>query len=140
MRVWALGVVAVASLSLFGCKRQVPTDIVQKSLTSSLRNAPMTASAMCGAQTRGFTSSTITITKRNPDNTGVAHVRGTPWMGQGVPSSCEGDVEYRYTYSTRKIGRNTRTTWYLEHLKLVAVQTKGVQLKQVDETVDDQGE
>jgi hypothetical protein len=141
MRAWVLGLVFVgASLGLVGCKRQVPRDIVQKSLTSSLRSAPMTASAMCGAQTRGLVSSTITVTKTNPDNTGVAHVRGTPWMAPGVPSSCEGDVEFRYSYQTKKIGRNTRTTWYLDHMKLIAVQTKGVQLKQVDETVDDQGE
>jgi hypothetical protein len=136
MNKW-VAVAILSSVGLFGCKKQVPTDIVQKSLTSSLRHAPQTASAMCGATTRGLASSTITVTKRGEKNSGIAHVKGSPWPGQGVPSTCEGDVEFAYTYESKKIGRRTRTTWFLEHLKLTAVQTKGVTFKPVEEKVAD---
>ena len=137
MQKWVV-VVVLSSMGLFGCKKQVPNDIVQKSLTSALRHAPQTASAMCGANTRGLATSTITVSKRGEKNSGVAHVKGSPWPGKDLPSTCEGDVEFAYSYDTKRTGRkSTRTTWYLDHMRLTAVQTKGVTLKSVDESVSD---
>ena len=135
-----VALVALVSMSLMGCKKQVPNDIVQKSLTNALRHAPNTSSAMCGAGVRGLASSKITNITKGPDNKGKAHVTGTPWMAQGAPSSCEGDVEFHYSYTTRTTGykrKVTTTTWTLDDLKLVAVQTKGVTFKPVDEKPDD---
>jgi hypothetical protein len=144
MRNAVIAVVVVGALSMVGCKRQVPTDIVQKSLRNAMSShAPLTTSGMCGANVRGIPNATITVTKRNPDNTGIAHVRGTPWGG--APSTCEGDVEFKYSYTSKTTGykrKTTTTTWYLDHVKLVAVQTKGVNFKPVDEnaTDDDDGQ
>lgn len=129
----AVGLALLAS----GCQRTVPQDIVNKSLQSSLRVAPGIASAMCGATVRGFSSTTVTITKRGEKNTGVAHLVGTPWLTQGAPKQCEGDVEYAYSYSSKssRVGRKRRTTvtWSLDSLKLTAVQTPGVTFKPVTE-------
>ncbi|MCA9589284.1 MAG: hypothetical protein KC657_28430 [Myxococcales bacterium] len=141
MRKGLLAVTMLCTLSLFGCKKQVPTNIVQRSLKNALRHAPLTASGMCGATVKGLPNATITIAKRGANNTGVAHVVGAPWMAPGAPSKCEGDVEFAYSYNTKRTGyrgRNKTTTWYLDHLKLVAVQTPGVAFKAVDESnVDD---
>lgn len=142
MRRVAIGLLVVGALTVTGCKRQVPTDIVQKSLRSAISShAPMTTSGMCGSNVRGIPNASITITKRNPDNTGVAHVRGTPWGGS--PSTCEGDIEFKYSYTSKTSGykrKRTTTTWYLDEVKLVAVQTKGVSFKPVAENAsDDEG-
>jgi hypothetical protein len=134
----------LASIGLVGCKKTVPNDIIQKSFTNALRHAPNTASAMCGANTRGFTSVRVTVTKKLPENKGSVHVKGTPWFGPGVPSECEGDIDYAYSYQskTRKVGRNTRTdtTWYLDQMTLTAVQTKGVTFKSVNEQANEDEE
>lgn len=141
MRKPLVALTMLSALSLFGCKKQVPTDIVQKSLRNALRHAPLTSSAMCGASVRGLPNATITISKRGSNNTGVAHVVGAPWMAPGAPSKCEGDVEFAYSYSQKRTGyrgRTRTTTWYLDKMKLVGVQTPGVTLKSVDESnVDD---
>lgn len=137
----ALMVVAVlGAMSTMGCKKSVPTDIVQKSLKGALNtHSPITTSAMCGAKVKGLVSSTITIKEKKPDNTGIAHVRGTPWMAPGAPAFCEGDVEFKYTYTSKTTGykrKTTTTTWYLEHVKLVGVQTPGVANVTADEDPD----
>jgi hypothetical protein len=142
MRNVVLSLVVVASaLSLAGCKKQVPSDIVQKSLKGALTfHAPNVSSGMCGGQTKGITNPTITVTKRNPDNSGVAHIVGRPWMAPGLPDKCEGDVEYKYSYTQRTSGyrrKTTTTTWNLEYIKLVGVQTKGVTFKPVNENAPD---
>ncbi len=126
---------------LGGCKKQVPNDIVQKSMTNALRHAPATAAAMCGNGAKGLTNTRITVTKRGENNTGTVHVKGTSMFGQGI-KDCEGDVEYLYTFTQKTTGpsrrRNTTTTWYLDHMKLVAVQTPGVTLRgAADEKADD---
>jgi hypothetical protein len=135
-------VVVMSALSLAGCKKQVPNDIVQKSLKGALTfHAPNVSSGMCGAQTKGITNPTISVTKRNPDNTGVAHIVGRPWMGAtGLPDKCEGDIEYKYSYTSKTTGykrKTTTTTWSLEYIKLVGVQTKGVTFKPVNESAPD---
>lgn len=131
---------AVFAMSLFGCKRTVPSDIVQKSIRGAMStHAPNTASAMCGARVKGLIAATVTIKEKKADNTGVAHVRGAPWMAPGAPSICEGDVEFKYTYTSKTTGykkKTTTTTWYLEHVKLIAVQTPGVKGATVDEDPD----
>ena len=140
MRKALLGTVVLAALMSMGCKKQVPNDIVQKSLKGALRShAPATTSAMCGAKVRGLSNATITVTSKNKDNTGVAHVRGSPWLAPGTPPFCEGDVEFRYTSTSKTTGgrrRTTTTTWYLEHVKLVGVQTPGVANVTADEDPD----
>jgi hypothetical protein len=135
---------ATTALSMLtGCKKQVPNDIVQKSMSNALRHAPVTASAMCGVNAKGITGATITVKSRGKDNTGVAHVKGSSLFAQqGGIKTCEGDVEFAYTYSQKTTGpsrnRRTTTTWFLEHMKIVAVQTPGVTLKAAgDESVDD---
>lgn len=140
-KVWVVAVL-FGAMSMMGCKKQVPTDIVQKSLRNAMRHAPATASAMCGANVRGLVNANITEVKRGKDNKGTAHVSGAPWLSPGAPKRCEGDVEFEYTYSqkTRGVRRKvTTTTWYLQHLRLVAVQTPGVAWanKPVDEDPDD---
>lgn len=125
-----------------GCKKTVPTDIVQKSLTNALRHAPATASAMCGVNAKGLTGTVITVKSRGENNTGVAHVKGSSMFAPGGIKSCEGDVEFAYSSTSKTTGpsrrRRTTTTWYLDHMKLVAVQTPGVSLKGAsDEAVDD---
>lgn len=92
---------------------------------------------MCGANVRGFSSSKIEVAERRKDNTGVAHIKGKPWLAAGAPNDCEGDIEYAYSYKSRTIGKRTTTTWTLEHIKLTAVQTKGVSFRPVDEAPDD---
>lgn len=132
--------VALAALQMMGCKKQVPNDIVQKSLTNALRHAPNTASAMCGTGVRGLASSTISAIKKGADNKGTAHIKGSPWFAKDAPSSCEGDVEFHYSYTSRTTGykrKVTTTTWSLDDLKLTAVQTKGVTFKPVEEKPDD---
>ncbi len=136
------------ALTQTGCKRQVPSDIVQRSMKNAITfHAPLTTSAMCGTQVRGLISPSIVVTKRNVDNTGTAHVSGSPMgaFGANVPSKCEGDVDFKFSYTTKTRGirrRTTTTTWYLDSIKLTAVQTKGVAFKPVDEAAsdeDDQG-
>lgn len=140
MRKGLMGVLALVALTSTGCKKQVPNDIVQKTLKGALSShAPATTSAMCGVKVRGLSNSTITVTKKNPDNTGVAHVKGTPWMAQGTPPFCEGDVEFRYSFTSKTTGykrKSTTTTWYLEQVKLTAVQTPGVKSVTASEAPD----
>lgn len=145
MRKVVLLAAVVGALSMMGCKRQVPNDIIQKSLKNALTfGAPNTTSAMCGTNVRGLVGPSITVTKKNGDNSGSAHVSGSPiGGGVGAPSRCEGDIEFRYTYTTKTTGirrKTTTTTWYLDNIKLTAVQTKGVTFKPVDETANDQDE
>ena len=64
MRKGLLAVTMLCTLSLFGCKKQVPTNIVQRSLKNALRHAPLTASGMCGATVKELPNATITIVKR----------------------------------------------------------------------------
>ena len=135
--------VMLGAMSLLGCKKQVPTDIVQKSLRNALRlHAPQTTSAMCGATVKGLINANVTNVVRKPDGaTGTAHISGAPWTAPGAPANCEGDVEFKYTYTQKTTGpkkrRTTTTTWFLEHIKLTAVQTKGVVFKSVDENASD---
>lgn len=140
MRKVLLAVTVLGALSMMGCKRQVPRDIIQKSIKNAMSfHAPLITSAMCGQQVRGIPNATITVTKTNPDNTGVVHIKGSPWPGANVKMGtvCEGDVEYKYSYTSKKRGRTTTTTWYLDHAKLTAVQTPGVTFKPVDENASD---
>ena len=123
-----------------GCKKQVPDDIVKKGMTSVLRShASNLVSAMCGAKSQGITFPNIAISKRGENNTGVAHVKGSPTFYTGKPPTptCEGDIEYSYEYTTRTYGpskrRKTVTTWYLKHMKLLAIQTPGVTSKSMEE-------
>ena len=141
-KAWLLACVAAAALCMTGCKKTVPNDIVQKSLNNALRHAPVTASAMCGVNAKGITGTVVTVKTRGENNTGVAHVKGSSLFATGGVKTCEGDIEFAYTYSSKTTGpsrnRRTMTTWYLDHMKLVAVQTPGVTLKGAgDEKVDD---
>ena len=141
-KAWLFACVAAAALCMTGCKKTVPTDIVQKSLNNALRHAPVTASAMCGVNAKGITGTVVTVKTRGENNTGVAHVKGSSLFATGGIKTCEGDLEFAYTYSSKTTGpsrnRRTMTTWYLDHMKLVAVQTPGVTLKGAgDEKVDD---
>lgn len=143
-----MGVLVLGGFCLVGatgCKKTVPTDIVQKSLTNALRQAPATASAMCGVNAKGLTGTVITVKSRGENNTGVAHVKGSSLFATGGTKSCEGDVEFAYSSTSKTSGpsrrRRTTTTWYLNQLKLVAVQTPGVTLKAASaENVDDDDE
>ncbi len=135
------------AVSTSGCERKVPEDIVKKSMQSAFRQAPNTASAMCGVPVKGFSTSEVKITKRGEKNTGVAHIIGKPWLGANTPKQCEGDVEYAYSYTskTSRSGRRRQTTvtWSLDQLKLIAVQTPGVTFKPVQEAppeADDDGD
>lgn len=139
-----IAVFAMLGLGMFtlsGCKRQVPDDIVKKTMTSAIRmHAAGLVSVMCGGSTKGLSNPTVTVTKKNPDGTtGTAHVRGAPMFFQGkvTPSQCEGDVDFAFTYTSRTTGsgkrRHTMTTWYLQHMKLTAVQTPGVTMKAFEE-------
>ena len=141
-KIAVFAVLGLLSLSMTGCKRQVPDDIVRKTVTSAVRlHAAGLVSVMCGGPTRGLTNPVVTVTKKNPDgSTGTAHVRGGPLFFTGktpAPSQCEGDIDYTYTYTSRTTGsgknRRTMTTWYLQHMKLAAVQTPGVATKQFEE-------
>jgi hypothetical protein len=144
----SVGVVAVmiGAMSLMGCKKQVPVDIVQKSLRNALRlNAPLTTSGMCGASVKGLINANITNVVRKPDGvTGTAHVSGAPWTSPGAPANCEGDVEFKYTFTKKTSGstrrRKTTTTWFLDRVKLTAVQTRGVVFKPIDESSSDDDE
>ncbi|MBX3186366.1 MAG: hypothetical protein KF819_05090 [Labilithrix sp.] len=133
----------VSAVTLSGCKKQVPTDIVQRSLRNALRtHAPLTTSAMCGVTVKGLINANITNITRKPDGvTGTAHISGAPWLARGAPAVCEGDVEFKYSSTSRTSGtrkrKTTTTTWSLEHVKLIAVQTRGVAFKSVDEDADD---
>ena len=135
--------VILGAMSLLGCKKQVPTDIVQKSLRNALRlHAPQTTSAMCGVNVKGLINANVTNVTRKPDGaTGNAHISGAPWSAPGAPALCEGDVEFKYTHTQRTTGpsrrKSTTTTWFLEHVKLTAVQTRGVAFRSVDEDADD---
>lgn len=137
----AIAVLITAAFST-GCKKQVPNDIVQQSLRGALHtHAPKTTTAMCGVGVRGLLGATITVKSKTPDNVGVAHVRGMPLALAGVkpPTFCEGDVEFKFTSTTKRSGyrgRNTTTTWYLEHVKLVGIQTPGVKATTADEDPD----
>ena len=137
----ALGVV-IGAMLLTGCKKQVPTDIVQRSLRSALRtHAPITTSAMCGVTVKGLINANISNIQRKPDGvTGTAHISGAPFLAPGAPSNFEGDVEVKYSSTSKTSGtrkrKTTTTTWYLDHIKLVAVQTKGVGFKPAEEDED----
>jgi hypothetical protein len=139
-------VVVAFAFSLFGCKfleKKVPEDIVQKALNQSLRHLGGTASAMCGGPTKGIINATVTIKSRGEKNTGVAHVKGSPWptAGEDLPSKCEGDIEYAFSYKTKTYGigkkKKTETTWFLDSVKLTAVQTEGVKFKGEKEESND---
>ena len=138
-RVLAIAVVFVAAFST-GCKKQVPNDIVQQSLRGALHtHAPKSTSAMCGTNVRGLLGATITVKSKTSDYVGIAHVRGMPVGGVKAPTFCEGDVEFKFSSTTKTSGykrRNTTTTWYLEHVKLVAINTPGVKPVQIDEDPD----
>jgi len=143
MRKGMVLVLIVGVMSLTGCKKQVPTDIVQKSLRNALRlHAPATTSALCGLNVKGLVNANITKVVPSQDgSSGTAHVSGAPWTAPGAPASCEGDVEFKYSYTQKTTGprkrKTTTTTWYLDHIKLTAVQTKGVTFKSVDENASD---
>lgn len=141
-KVLVLAAAVLGATMLTGCKKQVPTDVVETSLRNALRtHAPLTSSTMCGAKVKGLINANVTKIKRNVDGTtGTAHVSGAPWLAPGAPALCEGDVEFKYTSTSKTLGRRRRTTtttWYLDHIKLVAVQTRGVTFKPVDEDADD---
>ncbi len=88
---------------------------------------------------RGLTNPTITVKSKKADNTGIAHIKGTPWLAAGTPPFCEGDIEFKYTSTAKTTGykrKTTTTTWYLEHVKLVSVQTPGVANQTADEDPD----
>lgn len=138
--------VIAAATSSYGCKffeKKVPEDIVQKALNESARHLGGTASAMCGGSTRGLINATVTIKSRGEKNTGVAHLKGSPWptAGEDLPSKCEGDVEYAFSFKTKTYGigkkRRTETTWFLDSVKLIAVQTEGVKFKGEKEETND---
>jgi hypothetical protein len=138
-RVLAIAVVFVAAFST-GCKKQVPNDIVQQSLRGALHtHAPKTTSAMCGTTVRGMIGTTVTVKSKNADNIGVAHVRGIPLGGYKAPTFCEGDVEFKFSSTSKRTGykgRNSTTTWYLDHVKLLGITTPGVKSISVDEDPD----
>jgi hypothetical protein len=140
MRKALMFAVVLTAMSTFGCKKSVPNDIVQKTLKGALSShAPLTASAMCGVKVRGLNNAIITVKSKNADNTGVAHVKGTPWLAPGTPPFCEGDVEFKYSSTSKTTGykkKSTTTTWYLEHVKLLAIQTPGVANQSLDEDPD----
>jgi hypothetical protein len=140
MRKVLMAAVVLAAMSTLGCKKTVPNDIVQKTMRGVLTShAPITTSGMCGVKVRGLSTAVITVKTKNADNTGVAHIRGTPWLGPGTPAFCEGDVGFKYTYSSKTTGykrKTTTTTWQLEHVKLLAVQTPGVIFTPIDEDPD----
>jgi hypothetical protein len=123
-----------------GCKKKIPDNVVKDTLTRALRtHASKLVSVMCGGDTQGLSLPTITITARNEDNTGTAHVKGSPtfFKGKTRPAQCEGDLSYKYTYTSRTYGpsnrRRTVTTWYLDHMKLLAVQTPGASYSPFEE-------
>lgn len=131
-----LGISAVLGLSLLlgGCKREVPSNIVDTTMRRTfLTNLPFTSSAMCGAKVTGVNLNTVTVTRKGEDLTGTAHVKGTATGPKG-PINCEGDVDFKYTTSssTKKKGvgtnkkKTTTTTFWLSTIKLKAVQTPGV--------------
>jgi hypothetical protein len=128
------------AMSSMGCKKQVPNDIVQKTLKGALStHAPATTSAMCGVKVRGLNNTTVTIKSKNAENIGVAHVKGTPWLAAGTPPFCEGDIQFKYSFTSKTTGykrKTTTTTWYLEHVKLVGIQTPGVANGTADEDPD----
>ncbi len=143
----ARSIVLIAlAASSFGCKffeKKVPEDIVQKALNQSLRHMGNTATAMCGGTTRGITNASVSIKSRGEKNTGIAHVSGAPLptAGEDLPKKCEGDVEYAFSFTSKTYGsgkrRRTETTWFLDKLKLVAVQTDGVKFKDGTEETND---
>jgi hypothetical protein len=137
--VLAIAVVFVAAFST-GCKKQVPNDIVQQSLRGALHtHSPKTTSAMCGTTVRGIIGTTVTVKSKNADNIGVAQVRGIPVGGYKAPTFCEGDIEFKFSSTTKNSNyrRGTKTTtWYLDHVKLLAVTTPGVRGITVDEDPD----
>jgi hypothetical protein len=134
-RCFVLAVLMGACALSAGCKKRVPNNVVSDALIDAMqRQAPKTVSAMCGARTKGLTRpeiSNVRLDEEKPTQ-GIAHVKGAPWLTAGVtlPSSCEGDVEFRFASNTTtsKKGkiRTNKTTWFLEHIKLSAVQTTGV--------------
>lgn len=122
------------SLLLGGCKREVPSNIVDTTMRRTfLTNLPFTSSAMCGAKVTGLSLNTVTVTRKGENLTGTAHVKGTATGPKG-PLNCEGDVDFTYTTtsSTKKKGigkkkkSTTTTTYWLSTIKLKAVQTPGV--------------
>jgi hypothetical protein len=139
-RVLAIAVVFVAAFST-GCKKQVPTNIVQQSLRGALHtHAPKTTSAMCGTTVRGIIGTTVTVKSKGADNIGIAHVRGMPVGGFKAPAFCEGDVEFKFSSTSKRTNyrrsSNTTTTWDLDHVKLIGITTPGVTSVSVDEDPD----
>ena len=133
----------MGAMLLTGCKKQVPTDIVQKSLRTAFRfHAPAMTSGMCGANVRGLISANVTnVVRKSDGSSGTAHISGAPLSTPGAPAVCEGDVEFKYSYTQKTTGprkrRTTTTMWSLDHLTLTGVQTKGVTFKAVDENATD---
>jgi hypothetical protein len=134
---------ALFALGGVGCKRSVPTNIVEQSMRNALRSSPTIPSAMCGVQVKGFATTTVSNIQRGENNVGSAHLVGKPWPGTGLPAQCEGDVKFQYSYTSKTTGsrkrRKTNVTWYLDKLELTAVQTPNVQLKAgvADDKLDD---
>jgi uncharacterized Zn-binding protein involved in type VI secretion len=129
---------AAMVMSLAGCKKMAPEDIVRSSITSAMRtHASGLVSAMCGGPAQGLASPQVRVVSRIAGGTGTVHVSGKPTLYKGTATQCEGDIEYSFTYTTKTTGpskkRKTMTTWYLSHMKLVAVQTPGVALKPFEE-------
>lgn len=134
----------IVGVSLTGCGRSVPESIVKKAMEDSIRTAPNTTSAMCGVDVDGLTVTETSIKKTGDKNTGIVHVKGKPRPSFGhkklkdeeekdPPKECEGDIEYQFSYTSKRFGRRTEVTWSLDKMKLVAVQTKGVKFKPVEE-------
>jgi hypothetical protein len=131
-----LALLALTSLTLAGCKRQVPDKIVQDVVKKFLRHAPNTSSAMCGFNRPGLTLSNVKVTKKDAENKGTVHVTSSQQNGaKMIP--CEGDLTYAFSYKSRTIGKRTTVTWSLDDIKLTAVQTPGVNFKPVEEKPDD---
>lgn len=144
MKRWLFSAGAMALLVLpeAGCKRNVPDNIIEQSMSNALRSSPTIPSAMCGVQIKGFASTKVSNVQRGEDNVGSAHLVGKPWPGAGQPAQCEGDVKWKYSYTSKSSGsrrrRKTTVTWYLDKLELTAVQTPGVTFKPVsDDKIDD---
>jgi hypothetical protein len=139
MHTLKLWLCATITMSLVGCKKMAPEDVVRNSIVSAMRShAGGLVSAMCGVPAQGLPTPNIRVVSRIAGGTGTVHVSGKPMLkGAGNAPQCEGDIEYSFTYTTKTTGpakkRKTMTTWYLNHMKLVAVQTPGVALKPFEE-------
>ncbi len=133
-QMWLGAALIGSTLLLGGCKREVPSNIVDSTMRKVfLTNLPYTSSAMCGQKVTGVSLNTVTVTAKGENLTGTAHVKGTATGPKG-PLTCEGDVDFTYTTTTsskkKGIGKKkkttTTTTYWLSTVKLKAVQTPGV--------------